>query len=205
MREEMGERRIGNPEGNRSAIGRFLSLSLSFHRSSSARFKVKRRIGRALFVSGTCGWTASVGRSRGYWSKVVEERVPSLSAWQREEQREGERDGGRQGERERKSLVFPPLCNLSSSIYLRHPSSYLLPLQRNRPKIEKRASCTSTPSSPAMPRINSLEIVLPLTLRNRAVRGRGRWKEWRNLEENLFFLFFLREFLGSGMELWRRW
>lgn len=209
MREEMGERRIGNPEGNRSAIGRFLSLSLSFHRSSSARFKVKRRIGRALFVSGTCGWTASVGRSRGYWSKVVEERVPSLSAWQREEQRGGRerwRETGR--ERERRSLVFPPLCNLSSSIYLRHPSSYLLPLQRNwnyRPKIEKRASCTSTPSSPAMPRINSLEIVLPLTLRNRAVRGRGRWKEWRNLEENLFFLFFLREFLGSGMELWRRW
>ena len=148
----MGERRIGNPEGNRSTIG--LPSPHPPLGSRSTRFKVKRRIGRALFVSGTCGWTASVGRSRGYWSKVVEERVhiPLRLATGETEGRERERE--KVAHLPSTATFFSLSLSLSSSILV---SYHLLPLQRNwnyRSKIE-----ASTPTHPSIPFLPCLELI----------------------------------------------
>ena len=156
----MGERRIGNPEGNRSTIGlpsphppTWISLdSIQGETTNRSRF-IRFRNMRLNGVRGQVKRLLEQGRGR-------EGAHPSPPG-------NGRNRGAR--ERERRSLIFPPLQpfflspSLSSSILV---SYHLLPLQRNwnyRPKIE-----ASTPTHPSIPFLPCLELIpskqLPLTL-----------------------------------------
>ena len=156
----MGERRIGNPEGNRSTIGlpsphppTWISLdSIQGETTNRSRF-IRFRNMRLNGVRGQVKRLLEQGRGRE--GACIPLRLAT-----------GETEGR---EREREKVAHLPSTatffslSLSSSILV---SYHLLPLQRNwnyRPKIE-----ASTPTHPSIPFLPCLELIpskqLPLTL-----------------------------------------